>query len=335
MNMNKHYRVLAACVLFAVAGARSLRAEEISSLPAEPLAPVRFMTWTNAFRLENAELAVVVVPATGRILFLGGGRTNNVLRCDPGAGGGADWANYGGIWMWPMAQSRWTEFQEKDWPPPDFLRNAAWKAHAWTCADGACRCLLTHTFPAPLGVKASRLVEVGPTGTVVTIRQELECVATATPPLTIWTVTQVQRPYWAVVPAGGRRGVRFMIANPQATNLVSRAGEMAVCNTRVGEYKIGSASASWVAALAGETIVLQRVSSDAADGEYPDGGNRVELYSNSGLGYCEIETLSPERRLHSGDVLRQTVCISLHAAGGRALDSRTMLRRVRELVSGR
>ena len=44
---------------------------------------------------------------------------------------------------------------------------------------------------------------------------------------------------------------------------------------------------------------------------YPDGGCTAEVYSNFGLGYTEIETLSEERVLKPGEILANTLHITI------------------------
>ena len=60
----------------------------------------------------------------------------------------------------------------------------------------------------------------------------------------------------------------------------------------------------------GADVVFEAVANSAA-GDYPDGGCVVEVYSNQGLGYSEIETLSPELNLEPGTVLENVLRIQL------------------------
>ena len=50
-----------------------------------------------------------------------------------------------------------------------------------------------------------------------------------------------------------------------------------------------------------------------ADGPYGD-GCRVEMYSNKGLGYTEIESTGPERILRIGEAMTNTVTLEVYAA---------------------
>ena len=77
------------------------------------------------------------------------------------------------------------------------------------------------------------------------------------------------------------------------------------------ETKLGSDSPrGWIAAAKGTNLVFESVA-NSATGDYPDGGSVVEVYSNQGLGYSEIETLSPELVLAPGTVLENVLRIEL------------------------
>ena len=97
-----------------------------------------------------------------------------------------------------------------------------------------------------------------------------------------------------------------------------------------GEYKLGSDSErGWIAALRGETLIVECVENKASDVPYPDGGCRIECYINSGLGYAEIETLSPERMLQRGECLENTLTIRLFTVPEK-LDAEALAREVRQ-----
>jgi hypothetical protein len=89
-------------------------------------------------------------------------------------------------------------------------------------------------------------------------------------------------------------------------------GNAAVYRVSEGaETKLGSDSPrGWIAAAKGSNLIFESVANTAA-GDYPDGGCVVEVYSNQGLGYSEIETLSPELELAPGTVLQNTLRIGI------------------------
>ena len=90
---------------------------------------------------------------------------------------------------------------------------------------------------------------------------------------------------------------------------------MAVAVREGTEHKIGSRSPrSWIAARKGRQVLLLTARPGDAAAPYPDGGCRLEMYTNKGLGYTEIETLGPERSLRPGEAITNTVILEVHAA---------------------
>ena len=82
-------------------------------------------------------------PCAGRIVRISYKGGDNILRLDaglkdrvPDGGRGELWMNYGGDWIWPVAQSRWTSIAKSDWPPPTPLAEKPWTGTAWKDADG-------------------------------------------------------------------------------------------------------------------------------------------------------------------------------------------------------
>jgi hypothetical protein len=106
-------------------------------VPIAPLPPVAFAGWTNACRLANSALEVIIAPAVGRMVTLIPAGATNLLRLDPALAGlepsatnTESWLNFGGDWFWPVAQSQWTPIQGRDWPPPPALAERPWQATA-------------------------------------------------------------------------------------------------------------------------------------------------------------------------------------------------------------
>ncbi len=82
--------------------------------------------WSDAYRLTNGTIEVVVVPASGRILHYGYTGAANLLWQNASAVGGlpwrpGTWTNYGGskTWIWP--QEDWPARTGSGWPPPTDL----------------------------------------------------------------------------------------------------------------------------------------------------------------------------------------------------------------------
>jgi hypothetical protein len=226
--------------------------------------------------------------------------------------------NVGGDWLWPVAQSRWADFQGSDWPPSPVLDARAWSGRAWRTANGCQQALLIRDFGEPLHVRVTRTIHLDATGSVVRIHQHMERTAPSDIPVTLWQISQIRNPDWVVIPVDAESaypgGAQSLIPKAPDETILTSHGDVVVYDARKeGEYKLGSDSArAWIAAVKGNTAILEQAFGDTAEGGYPDGGCTVELYANSGLGYAEIETLSVEQLLAPGEFLENTVQITLH-----------------------
>lgn len=322
--MNRIYSIVALLLLLSCSPANAQPANNHDQdVPVAPLPAVTFKGWTNAFRLANGQLEVVVVPDTGRIAFIGWEGKENLLRLDEGLAGktagskdDGKWYNFGGDWLWPVAQSRWKDFQGGEWPPSRLLDGRPWSARAWKCADGTTCCLLSQTYGTPLHLAVDRLVRLPPDRAILTIRQDIERMKESDIPISLWNISQVGGAERVVLPVdtdsafdGGTRPLMF--AAP-GTNVVSRHGRMIVYDATVpGESKLcGDSKRAWIAAQKGRSVLIERATT--SEGTYPDGGCTIEMYANTGLGYCEIETLSVEKNLNVGETLENTLTIRCH-----------------------
>ncbi len=293
-----------------------------SDVPVAPIPPTAFEGWTNAFVLQNPLLEVVVVPEIGRIARISFQGGKNLLRLDQGlAGKGPDpqapenWMNFGGDWVWPVIQSRWTLMAKSDWPPPPALADRPWQGTAWKSAAGNPCCLIGREYGPPLNIKLSRHIRLSESTPKITIRQRIERTADSDIPVVLWNISQVGSARRVVLPAdsssplaGGFKTLMF--APPEESNLTTCAGTLVYHASIGGEHKLCSDSArAWIAVEKSGILLLERTTPGSAGGEYPDGGCTVEMYSNTGLGYSEIETLSVEKDLEAGEVLQNTLTI--------------------------
>lgn len=294
-------------LMLALAGLVAAAQAQEESVPVSPVSPETFQGWTNAFRLQNALIEVVIAPEVGRLVYLGFKGKDNLLRLDPGLAGKTPdpsqaWNNFGGDWLWPVSQSMWTVFDGKDWPPPAFLAEEPWTGTAWKNSDGSLLCLISRTYGEPLHIKVSRSIRMDNEKAAVTIRQRLERTAPSEIPVCLWNLSQIAQPDEIVFPVDTNSlfetQYRVLNFSPPDTNALFLCDETAVLQIAAGsEYKLGSDSRrAWVAARKGDALIFEKaVPGDAAEGAYPDKGCTIELYSNPGLGYAEIETLSVEK----------------------------------------
>lgn len=297
-----------------------------AAVPVEPILPTDYLGWTNAYRLHNERLEAVLVPAIGRLVHVALTDQASPLRLDPALHGNLPTANdpffnIGGDWLWPVAQARWPALAAKgqDWPPPPLLADVPWSCSAWT-ADDAQQCVqFTRTYGAPLNIVVTRQFTLAPGATELVVYQRIERTAPSDIPVVLWNISQVAQPDQVVlplaVPSVFRGGLKVLMGHKPDRRALRRCDTAAIYTPTPGsEIKLGSDSpAAWVAARCGPLLLVETASTHAT-GAYPDGGATVEIYSNHGLGYTEIETLSPEVALAPATVLENTLHIRLAVA---------------------
>lgn len=294
--------------------------------PVAPVLPTEFRGWTNAYRIQNDRAEAIFVPAVGRLVHFAPLGGESLLRLEPALQGKTPAANetffnIGGDWFWPVAQACWPQLavDGKDWPPPAVLGDGIpWTCSAWTDADGAQCVQFARHYGAPLNVEATRLFRLDPVTAVLVVRQRLERTAPSDVPVVLWNVSQIAQAEQIVLPTDEeskfRGGLKALMGRKPPRKQLVRCGDAAVYRVASGaETKLGSDSPrGWIAAARGTGIVFEAVA-NSATGAYPDGGCVVEVYSNEGLGYSEIETLSPELALEPGTVLENVLRIQLAA----------------------
>lgn len=293
-------------------------------VPIAPIPSVSFEGWTNVFGLQNSVVEIVIVPSIGRIAKISYKGGDNLLRLDAGLkDNGESWLNYGGDWIWPLAQSRWTTmaksdtaFAEASWPPPSSLAEKPWTGTAWKDADGTLCCQMAREYGEPINIKVSRLIKLDREAARFTIRQRIERTAASELPVVLWNISQIADASRIVIPQGPdsmfEKGVKaLMFAMPDDKRLTS-CGHTLVYDATEGEHKLCSDSKrSWIAAQKGGVVIVERTTSEDTQGIRPDGGCNVEMYSNAGLGYSEIEMLSVEKKLLPGESLQNLIAVDL------------------------
>jgi hypothetical protein len=296
-------------------------------VPVAPLVARDYHGWTNAYYLQHANMHVVLVPELGRIMHLGGYETNNLLRVNAEWEGAVanretratSWPNYGGDWIWPVAQPHWASFHQRSWPPHPDLDGGTWTTRAWRSADGASHARMERAFGEPFHIHITRTLRLDATQSVFTVRQRIEQTGESKIPFTLWHISQMDKAEMVFVPVDAHSSfeptglIALMHAYP--SNEISRCEDVAVYDARMGgEHKFGSDSQrSWIAAVKGPWILLVRIANEEQEGDtYPDGGCVLQIFSSGGLGYSEIETMSPERVLATGETIENTLTYSLH-----------------------
>lgn len=293
--------------------------------PVAPILPSEFLGWTNALRLENDQVEAVVVPAIGRLIHFAPRDGQSPLRLERALQGrppseGESFFNIGGDWLWPVAQARWPGFSAdgRNWPPPPMMADMPWTGSAWKDSEGVQCVLLSREYGAPLHIKVSRLFRLASDSAALVVQQRIERTAASDIPVVLWNISQIAQAELVAMPVEARSkfrgGLQALMGRKPPRKQLVRCGDVAVYRVSPGaETKLGSDSPrGWIAAAKGTNVIFESVANPAG-GDYPDGGCVVELYSNEGLGYSEIETLSPELNLAPGQVLENVLRIELAA----------------------
>ena len=286
-----------------------------------PVAPLPVCThrgFTNAIALEDDVARAVIAPGIGRLVSFRLAARPSLLREDAAQDRGVstdtnNWANYGGAWLWPAAQARWKEAFGSDWPPPRILDDLRWKATAWRRADGSQVCRLRADVGSPCNGRITRDFVLPRNQGRIEILQRIERIGPGDLPLCLWNIAQLADAEEIVLPVEAGTNLTALGFTPLPAGLLTTADAAVTIRVDQGtEHKVGSASArAWIAARRSNQVVLMRASPGPAQGTYPDGGSRVTLYTNKGLGYSEIETLSEETRLLPGQSLTNQVTMQL------------------------
>lgn len=312
-----------------------------------PLPPSPLHSHTNALLLQNRTIEVAIFPTIGRIGLLNFRGESNVLRFDTGLAESsatplteplADWRNFGGDWVWPVSQARWPDYFGANWPPPWLLDGPAWSANGWINNDRSQTVLMKIEIGEPVNIIVERKITLPADSTTLTIQQRIVRTAPSDIPVTLWNISQLvgaQRVALATdTNSAFTNGYRVLDFSPPPPEIMNtETAEVLVLNVKnVDEIKIGSDSPrGWIAAQRGDTVIIEKAQGRAGATEFPDGGCRTELYSNSGLGYSEIETLSEEINLAEGQSVQNTLTVSLYHVPAN-LNDEEFATRIRELL---
>jgi hypothetical protein len=295
-----------------------------ATTPVAPIRPAPALGWDKAYTLSNGVATAVIVPAIGRLVAFSSGDVPSLFRIDEWYRGKlpsnpGEFFNAGGDWIWPVAQSRWPSFSDNgsDWPPPPVMADGPWDCSAWEDADGARCAMLTRKYGAPLNIIVSRLFRLEAASSELVVRQRIERTEPSDIPVVLWNVSQIAKPDAVALPVASdsrfKDGLCTLTANGPAPGSLSNCGDVCIYTvTPGGEVKLGGDSPrAWLAAARGDSAIFECAAAGNMPGTPPDGGCVIEMYSNEGLGYTEIETLGPEVALQPGTILENTLRMRL------------------------
>lgn len=306
MKLNPLRRMGSVCMLFMF----SLQARET-------LKPEAAMGWEEAFVLQNDAIQITVVPAVGRMTFLGGTGEANFLTHDENLAGRmpsqeeGDWMNYGGDWLWAVHQDTWKAMGGSVWPPLRML-DLPWRGDAWIEEDGTQVVHLRRDVGAPVFAQLQRRFVLEPGDSPqLRVEQSVSRVYASPVPISLWQISQIDGAETVLMGlradsrfGNGHRQVGFNAPVDEAMRHLENA--LAVNTGLLTETKLGT-DAHWIAAQRGDRMLVLWTEGGDVGGAFPDGGCSVVMYSNAGLGYTEIETQSVEIELAPGETFRNVV----------------------------
>lgn len=288
---------------------------------------VRHGAWDDCIRLVNGTAELVIAPQAGRVVAYRLVKGPNLLWEQPQAveyapkfGG---WANWGGekAWLWP--QDLW------NWPPPKAIDGSPWSAGV---RDG--KLILRSGVDEKFGVRIIRQISLADEGTAVTTVTHVEAVRDLDHAVGAWTVTQV-----AAVPqllarleagADAAKAIKAMMPEPWPAADDVGGGWRMFTMDYASATKVGL-RADALAAVLGDSILLQRRIAAATDAEGLDRTEMSQLYRHAAgtdtlppghPTYVELEFISASRKLKQGESIGLTVEWSIHPvrrADGRLL----------------
>ncbi len=290
---------------------------------------VDYKGWSDAVKLSNGEVELVVVPQIGRIMHYGFVGGENILWSDPQFHGSTlpggepsrdeegqyTWTNFGGDKVWPNQQSEFGDINGHAWPPDHAFDGGAHDVEVLD--DGVTIISPTSQYN---GARSMRTIRLAAAGTRVEIHQAIEKVALAQrqelEPLryTIWNVTQINPPEETLYPLNPHshfdmRYFPFGFAQSAAVRNFTIKGDIGIfVPDETENQKTGADSDRWLAGIVGDVVMAEFFRRDATQ-RYPDGGLSAEVYTCPD--YTELELLSPWVYLEVGDVLEHPIAWEL------------------------
>lgn len=287
----------------------------ISSAAGEVIAPTPFRGYSEAYVLHNNRIHAVVVPSISRLVFLSNAPdAPNILRLDPTlADAGAtppnpssapDFFNIGGDWVWPVLQTRWPSFSPSgsDWPPPPALADAPSTASAWTDSRGAQHVLLTRHYSAPVYATLTREFTLSPKSHMLYCKQTLSRDPDSpsdVPPLALWHISQVANPVSITFPVPSADFIpTIMSGSLPPDSFAIKSFYATYTPPPSSEVKLSLPDSALTAQVSGCALLI--------DTSKPF---HAELYSNTGLGYTELESITPEANTLSNTLTYVLLCM--------------------------
>ncbi|HSU69042.1 MAG TPA: DUF4380 domain-containing protein [Tepidisphaeraceae bacterium] len=274
---------------------------------------VDYQKWHDAYRLKNDSCEMVIVPQVGRVMFFARTGGQNVLYNNEDLSGqtvpGDDhqWHNFGGDKVWPTQQDWWDRYTDRKggWPPPYFSDAAPQSAEP--IPHGV---RMTSPLSPEFGTRTIREFVMDPKLPMIHVRQWFKKEGGKPVVMTLWTVTQVRQPEYAMAPLGepiDGKPFKNLADTPPNAKGVGQA--VLIRNDPKKPQKIGTAPSArsegtWVAGIFEKELFVESRRTPVREG-YPDQNCSAEIFTADEplKMYVELELLSPMREIKAGDTL--------------------------------
>jgi tetratricopeptide (TPR) repeat protein len=280
-----------------------------------------FIGWTNSWKISNRSCELILVPAINHVMSFSLTSGSNLLWVAPEVNGGmvqeagTNWHNFGGDKVWPTSLDLWRKYTGRRWPPSYAFDGG--RATAEPIPGGV---RMTSKEDSDFGAVCVREFVMDPKEPLVYVRQYFKKQRGGSVDMTVWSVTQVRRPSFCLLPLGKEDdGLRYrklgeLLPGSFSTHqsVLSLKNDDAV-SQKVGVMPDSSLKAGWVAACFETEGAMLLQSHELQSGvTYPDNGCDAEVFAGGGeFGrYSEIELLGPmtvmsEGRRYDHDVVWQ------------------------------
>ncbi|WP_343329995.1 hypothetical protein [Polaribacter staleyi] len=302
---------------------------------------ILYKGWKETIAISNAEIKVLVVPETGRIMHYGFIDGENVLYENKALEGVAftkdayfkngskvEAPNVGGNRVLPCSEDYFHLITGSRHVPDPYINASAYSVTF--LGNGI---VLESPISTLLGIQIKRTITISKQGTRVNIQQELiKKVAAKSKeleniPLTIWSLSKIKTPNVSF--AGINKNSVFKdgftiskwpdAKNYAEENVVLNNDIITLKSSEEFPQKIGLDAKKWVAGYLEKTLFVEQFNFEEK-ATYPDNGTSVTIFGNHL--FTELECLSPEKKL----VLGESIQYDLHWSLCRVKDAREVHR---------
>lgn len=278
---------------------------------------VTYHGWTNAYRIKNNTVEVMVVADVGRVMSFRFHGSDNVFWEDRSLDGqmgdfSKGWINFGGDKTWPAPESEWGRYTKKGWQPPPAFDSLPVKAYVE--GDDV---VLTSPVDPFYGIRTVRRISLEPHAPVLRIKTSYQRAFGDASQVAIWVITQFKDPEGVFVPMAAdslfTNGCFRFNAEPWP-QLQPKDGIISITRDLNTPHKMGT-DADRLLWMGKDEMCLVECPRKP-NREYPDHGASAEVYTNPDpKRYVELETLGPLIMLGKGQSMESVNTYTLLRRG--------------------